>query len=206
MVSDLFLKSLVIGVSIAAPVGPIGVLCIRRSIQSGPLLGLVSGMGAAVADALYGCIAAFGLTSVSSALVQHQTSLRLVGGAFLCYLGLRTFFAKLQEVREPTPVSGYWQAFASTLVLTIANPMTIISFAGVFAALGLSAQAASYLDSALVVLGVFLGSAAWWLFLGFAAGSMRDRVGQKAMSLINRLSGVVIIAFGVGAIAAAFLA
>lgn len=205
MSTDLFVKSLIIGVSIAAPVGPIGVLCIRRSIQHGPALGLISGLGAAVADALYGCIAAFGLISISSALIQHQTALRFVGGLFLCYLGLKTLFAGQRETVEQPQVSSAWQAFGSTVVLTLANPMTIISFAGVFAALGLSAQAANYFDSGTVVLGVFLGSAAWWTFLGFAAGALRDRVGQKTMILINRISGLIILAFGIGAIAAAFL-
>ena len=202
---DLFVKSMVIGLSIAAPVGPIGLLCIRRSIQHGPMLGFISGLGAAVADALYGCIAAFGLTAISSTLVQHETILRFVGGLFLCYLGARTFLAHDQKGEAEPRVSGRWQAFGSTLFLTFANPMTIIAFAGVFAVLGRSAQADSYFAASAMVLGVFLGSAAWWIFLSVAAGFLRDRVGDKAMIVINRISGLTIFAFGVVAITAAIV-
>jgi len=197
---DLFIQSLGIGLSIAAPVGPIGLLCIRRSIHGGPWLGFASGLGAAVADAMYGCVAAFGLTAISLLLVEHQTALRLVGGAFLCYLGVRTFLAKPRESRDDTTDTGKWAAFGSTLVLTLTNPMTIIMFAGVFAALGLGGKAHGYKDASIMVLGVFLGSAAWWLFLSLAAGWMRDRVGANAMILINRLSGIIIVAFGLVAL------
>jgi threonine/homoserine/homoserine lactone efflux protein len=200
---EFFIKSLGIGLSIAAPVGPIGLLCIRRSIRGGTWLGLASGLGAAVADALYGCVAAFGLTAISSLLVEYQTALRLVGGAFLCYLGVRTFFAHLREEAGESREPGKWSAFGSTLVLTLTNPMTIIMFAGVFAALGLGGQTQSYLTASVMVLGVFLGSAAWWLFLSVAAGRMRDRVGPGAMVAINRISGTIIAAFGVASLWAA---
>jgi threonine/homoserine/homoserine lactone efflux protein len=200
---ELFIKSLGIGFSIAAPVGPIGLLCIRRSIQGGPWFGFASGLGAAVADALFGCVAAFGLTAVSSALVEYQTALRLIGGVFLCYLGVRTFFAHQREGDAEPRESGMWSAFGSTLVLTLTNPMTIIMFAGVFAALGLGGQSQSYGTASVMVLGVFLGSAAWWLFLSLAAGWMRARVGPNMMVVINRISGVIIVAFGLAALWAA---
>src|SRR5215470_2851171 len=116
---DLFLQSLGIGLSIAAPVGPIGLLCIRRSIHGGHWLGFASGLGAAVADAMYGCIAAFGLTAVSALLVEHQTILRVVGGAFLCYLGVRTFLAKPRDDGADASDTGKWSAFGSTLILTL---------------------------------------------------------------------------------------
>jgi threonine/homoserine/homoserine lactone efflux protein len=200
---ELFIKSLGIGFSIAAPVGPIGLLCIRRSIQGGPWLGFASGLGAAVADALFGCVAAFGLTAVSSALVEYQTALRLIGGVFLCYLGVRTFIAHQREGGAEPREGGMWSAFGSTLVLTLTNPMTIIMFAGVFAALGLGGQTQSYGTASVMVLGVFLGSAAWWLFLSLAAGWMRARVGPNMMVVINRISGVIIVAFGLAALWAA---
>jgi threonine/homoserine/homoserine lactone efflux protein len=160
-------------------------------------------MGAAVADALFGCVAAFGLTAISSALVEYQTALRLIGGAFLCYLGVRTFFAHQREGAAEPRATGKWSAFGSTLVLTLTNPMTILMFAGVFAALGLGGQTQSYVTASVMVLGVFLGSAAWWLFLSLAAGWMRDRVGANAMIFINRISGGIIAAFGLGALWAA---
>lgn len=197
---ELFLQSLGIGLSIAAPVGPIGLLCIRRSIHGGAWLGFASGLGAAVADAMYGCVAAFGLTAISALLVEYQSALRLIGGAFLCYLGIRTFLAKPSENRDDTTDTGKWSAFASTLVLTLTNPMTIIMFAGVFAALGLAGQKQNYSSASVMVFGVFLGSAAWWLLLSFSAGWMRDRVGPKTMFLINRVSGVIIVAFGLAAL------
>ncbi len=200
---ELFIKSLGIGLSIAAPVGPIGLLCIRRSIQGGPWLGFASGLGAAVADALFGCVAAFGLTAISTALVEYQTALRLVGGVFLCYLGARTFFARQRDDGAEPRAAGMWAAFGSTLVLTLTNPMTIIMFAGVFAALGLGGQTQSYGAASVMVLGVFLGSAAWWLFLSLSAGWMRDRVGANTMIVINRISGAIIVAFGLAALWAA---
>ena len=155
---------------------------------------------AAMADAMYGCVAAFGLTAVSSLLVGYQTALRLVGGAFLCYLGIRTFFAAPRQDSNAAADGGKWSAFGSTLVLTLTNPMTVIMFAGVFAALGLGGQKQSYAGASVMVLGVFLGSAAWWLVLSATAGWMRHRVGAKAMIIINRISGAIIAAFGLAAL------
>ena len=129
-------QGVLLGFSIAAPVGPIGVLCIRRTLAEGRLTGFVSGLGAATADAIYGLVAGFGLTFVSSLLVGGQFWMRLVGGAFLCYLGARTFLAKPAQRTASATGSGLLGAYASTLVLTLTNPMTIFSFAAVFAGLG----------------------------------------------------------------------
>ena len=121
MDSDLLLRGGLIGLAIAAPVGPIGVLCIRRTLADGWVFGLVSGLGAATADALYGCIAGFGLTLVSAALISHQAWLRLAGGLFLCYLGTRTLISRPAEQAASVRGGGLWRAYGSTLFLTLTN-------------------------------------------------------------------------------------
>lgn len=211
-----FLKGLIIGFSIAAPVGPIGVLCVRRTLADGRAAGFVSGLGAATADATYGAIAGFGLTFVSGLLLGHQAWFRVAGGAFLIYLGVRTFTAKPTTERPTTEGpsrtgADLLRAYASTFLLTLTNPLTILSYAAVFAALGLAngtgghaqaggyAVAGGYARAGALVAGVFLGSAAWWLILSGSAGVARSRVGPSGMRWINRLSGCIITAFGLAA-------
>jgi threonine/homoserine/homoserine lactone efflux protein len=194
----LLLRGLVIGFSIAAPVGPIGVLCIRRTLADGRAFGLLSGLGAATADAIYGCVAGFGLTLVSDFLVDRHTWLRLVGGAFLLYLGVKMFLSKVAEEVASVKGAGLAGAYASTFFLTLTNPMTILSFVGVFAGLGLAESDPG--GAGLTVLGVFLGSALWWLALSGVVGLFRDRVGQGLLRWVNRVSGAVIAGFGVFAL------
>ena len=191
-----------IGLSIAAPVGPIGVLCIRRTLAGGRLVGLVSGLGAATADAAYGFIAAFGLTFISELLINQAALLRLVGGGFLAYLGLRTLLAAakesapLAEEAAPTDTArGLPGAYASTLALTLTNPMTILAFLGIFAGLGVAETSGDYGAAALTVLGVFLGSALWWLTLSGGVSLLRARFDARAMRWVNRLSGIIILIF-----------
>lgn len=195
----LFLKGLLIGLAIAAPVGPIGVLCIRRTLTDGRRAGIATGMGAATADAAYGCVAAFGLTSVSGFLLRHQSWISVCGGAFLCYLGVRTFLSRPATGSAPAHGGSLIAAFSSTLLLTLANPATILSFAVVFAALGL-ASSVSYLSAGGMVLGVFIGSALWWLALSTIVSLGRSRIGPSWMPAINRVSGAVLFAFGIYAI------
>ncbi len=191
-----FLRGLAIGFSIAAPVGPIGVLCIRRTLVQGRLCGFASGLGAATADAAYGCIAGFGLTAVSNLMVSQQSWLRLLGGLFLCYLGVKSCFARPAR-SAPAPKSGALAgAYASTFLLTLTNPMTILSFAAVFAGLGLGGGATDYDSAALLVLGVFLGSAAWWLFLSGGVGLFREKLNDDHFRWVNRISGTIIAGFG----------
>lgn len=201
---SVLLRGLVIGFSIAAPVGPIGVLCIRRTLSDGRAAGFVSGLGAATADALYGCVAAFGLTAISSVLVQQQMALRIVGGAFLLYLGVRTLLSRPAAQAAPATAVGLLGAYASTFFLTVTNPMTILSFAAVFAGLGLGTSNHDYGAASTLVAGVFIGSAAWWLLLSVGLGLFRERVGPQYLRWVNRISGLIIIAFGVLALAGAF--
>jgi len=193
----LLLRGLLIGISIAAPVGPIGVLCIRRTLSDGKLTGFLSGMGAASADMVYGAIAAFGLTVVSNLLVENAFWLRLIGGGFLLYLGVKTFLEKPADHASQATQSGYFSAYLSTFFLTITNPMTILSFAAIFAGTMLTRETGSPI---MLVLGVFLGSATWWLTLSLGVGLMRDRLTTSHMAWINRISGAIITAFGVFAL------
>jgi len=191
----LFLKGLAFGFVLAATVGPMWMLCFRRTIAAGALTGFVSGMGIAVADAIYGAIAAFGLTAVSRFLLAQKFWLGLVGGAFLVYLGIRALVANPSAGSDPTPATpGLLRAFASTLGLTLANPPTILAFAAIFAGLGLGANA-SYAAPAIVVLGVFLGSASWWIVLALGASRLRARLGAGLLRAINVVSGFVILGF-----------
>jgi threonine/homoserine/homoserine lactone efflux protein len=193
-----FLKGCAIGLSIAAPVGPIGVLCIRRSLAHGARTGFFTGLGAAAADGIYGAVAAFGLTAVSGFLVEQQFWLRLVGGTFLFYLGMKTFFSKPSE-KAATPATDAG-AFTSTLFLTLTNPMTIFSFLGIFVGLGVGAEQNDYAAAVVITLGVVLGSAVWWLFLSFATAHFRSRITPVWMRNVNRLSGVIILGFAVSAL------
>ena len=204
MDASFFLRGFLIGFSIAAPVGPIGALCLRRTLAYGRLIGFASGLGAACADATYGAVAAFGLVVVSSALLGASVPLRIAGGAFLLYLGVRTFAAEPRRPREATTVRGVLAAWSSTFGLTLTNPATILSFLGVFAGLGLASGAAGASAAALVA-GVFLGSAAWWLALALGVGSLRERLGERALRWVNRISGFVIALFGLAAFASLVL-
>ena len=191
-----FFKGFIIGFSIAAPVGPIGVLCIRRTLAEGRASGLVSGLGAATADGLYGCIAGFGLTFLSNLLIQHQVWIRVIGGLFLCYLGLKTFVAGPAKESASVTGSGLAGAYGSTFFLTLTNPMTILSFAAIFAGLGLGSAGGDYLSSGVLVLGVFTGSALWWLILSSMVGMLGKMLSLGGMRWVNRISGIIILGFG----------
>lgn len=195
-----FIEGMVIGLAIAAPVGPIGVLCIRRTLAEGRLWGLVSGLGAATADAAYGAVAALGLTVVSGLLLGGEFWLRLVGGFFLLFLGARTFLSKPSESPASAGGRGLLGAYASTLVLTLTNPTTILSFAAIFAGLGAGAADGDVLSAMTLVCGVFLGSALWWVFLSTATGLFRSRLSTRGLRWVNRVSGAIIAAFGMVAL------
>lgn len=192
---SLFLRGLVIGFSIAAPVGPIGVLCIRRTLSEGRLIGLLTGLGAATADAMYGLVAGFGLTVVSNFLVGSKSWLSILGGLFLCYLGIKTLIARPDGKQAELKTVSLTTAYFSTLFLTLTNPATILFFVAIFSGLGLAESAANYFSAATLVCGVFTGSASWWLILSFAASLFKERLSNK-MIWVNRASGVTILIFG----------
>lgn len=203
---DVFFKGLILGFSIAAPVGPIGVLCIRRTLAEGRAIGFVSGLGAATADGFYGAVAAFGLTLISSFLIGQSLWLKLIGGAFLIYLGVMTFIARPAERQAETtnsagllthPATRLLGAYASTLGLTLTNPATILSFAVIFAGvIGAPVAGSGPLTAGVLVTGVFAGSALWWLTLSVGVGLLRSRFNAGLMVWVNRLSGGIIGVFG----------
>ncbi len=176
-----FFLGLIIGISIAAPVGPIGVLCIRRTLTGGRMAGLFSGLGASSADAVYGVIAGFGLTFISGVLVEQQTWLRLFGGLFLCYLGVHTYLSRPSDKSVTAQNNSLLNNYLSIFVLTLTNPITIISFAAIFAGLGLAESGGDCIAATLMVLGVFTGSTLWWLCLSLGVGLFRDKVTARWM-------------------------
>lgn len=189
------LKGLIIGFSIAAPVGPIGILCIRRTLTQGKIAGLISGLGAATADGFYGCIAALGLTFISNLLIEHQIGLRLIGGLFLCYLGWQTFRSSPSDKEAKIDGKTLWRAYISTLFLTLTNPLTILSFAAIFAGLGAGTTYAQGL-ALLLVLSVFSGSALWWCILVTGISLMKHKITPHRLRWINRISGIILSGFG----------
>lgn len=196
---DLWLRGLVLGLTVAAAVGPISLLCIRRTLAAGFVVGLVSGLGVATADATYGGVAAFGLTAVTDVLVGAERILALVGGAFLVWLGYRTARSRPVEVAVAPAGRGLAGAYASILGLTLTNPMTIISFGALFAGMGLAGDGPG--AGASVTLGVFAGSAAWWLALTGSVAAFRARLTVAALGRINVASGILVAGFGLIAVA-----
>jgi threonine/homoserine/homoserine lactone efflux protein len=202
MDSAFLFRGLVIGFSIAAPVGQIGILCIRRTLVDGRTVGFVSGLGAATADALYGCVAAFGLTAISAFLVEQQIWLRLLGGLFLLYLGVRTMLTVPPSASSATTEPRLAGAYSSTFLLTLTNPSTILSFAAIFAGVGLgSAATGDPTSAAILVLGVFIGSALWWFILSGGVSLLRSRFTSRGLVWVNRISGGLLVFFGVAVLA-----
>lgn len=199
-----FVSGVGIGLAIAAPVGPIGVLCIRRALAAGAGSAFATGLGAALADACYGAVAAFGLTVVSSILLAWQTVLAAVGGLMLLVLGVRTGLAEPAGAPAAAGSGSLARQFGETFLLTLSNPATILSFLAVFASLGAVGSGPG--DAAAMVLGVFVGSALWWLTLSMVVARLRARITRSAMRWINRIAGCTLVAFGLGAMAAALRA
>ncbi len=200
MDSGFFLKGFILGFSIAAPVGPIGVLCIRRTLNHGTVNGLMTGLGAATADSFYGLIAGLGIAVITSELIAYQWWIRLVGGLFLVYLGVRIFRSRVEEHCPSARAGNSAMAFASALFLTVTNPATILSFLAVFAGLGLTGET-NYERIIELVAGVWTGSALWWLILSSSVSLVRGKMTPKRLAWVNRLSGTVILAFAMAAFA-----
>jgi threonine/homoserine/homoserine lactone efflux protein len=192
------LKGLGIGLALAAPVGPMSILCMRRTLRDGLRVGLISGLGIAAADATYGAMAAFGLSAVTAWLLHMETVLRLIGGLFLIGLGVRILLKPPAAEAAPAAGGRMAGAFASCFVLTMTNPATILTFIAIFAGLGLVGQAGGT-DAAIgLVAGVFLGSMLWWVALCGTVATLRHRIGQTALIWINRLFGLILAGFGAG--------
>ena len=191
-----FLKGIAVGFVIAAPVGPVGMMCIHRTIADGKKFGFVTGLGAAIADTLYGCIAAFGLGFLAAELINYQMPLRGFGGVVLCVIGIRA----LSNRRTPNPAAPkrdqLFRIFVSTFFITVTNPLTILSFVAIFAAIGIAEVREQMGWGIALVAGVFIGSAAWWALLTSIAGIFHKRLDDSSAIWVGRFSGVVILGFG----------
>ena len=196
-----WVRGIVIGFSIAAPVGPIGLLCIRRSLNQGMLTGLLTGLGAATADACYGCLAGFGLTVITRLLIEQNFWLQLIGGVFLCCLGLKTFQKHETETASAHEVRGHLMAYGSAFLLTITNPMTIVSFTAIFAGIGIVTAPNGYAASITLVTGVFMGSSLWWAVLTGSLKIIRRKLTPATHQWLNRLSGIILLLFGIWSLA-----
>lgn len=195
-----FLKGLFLGFSIAAPVGPIGLLCLRYTLTSGRVTGLCAGLGAATADATYGLLAGLGLTFMADLLLGSQVWLQLIGGLFLCFLGFTTFHAP-PATQAAVCQSRVWaKVYFTTFLLTLSNPLTILSFAGIFAGLGLGSNSANYGATLSLVSGVFTGSALWWLILSSSASLLHSKLSTTTFGQINRVAGGIIGVMGIFAL------
>jgi threonine/homoserine/homoserine lactone efflux protein len=197
METTIFFKGLLLGFVIAAPTGPIGILCARRVLTHGRRAAFASGMGAATADVIFGFIAAFGLTFIAYLLSEYHFGLRLAGGMLLCVIGMRTFFARPENCHSVNRTGKLFAGlYTSTFFLTLTNPATILSFGAVFAAFGLAGARGSVLSAGTLVLGVFLGSALWWLFLIGIFSLLKNRIGQQQVLWVNYIGGIVVAGSG----------
>jgi threonine/homoserine/homoserine lactone efflux protein len=198
MLIGFLLKGMLVGVVIAVPVGPVGILCIRRTILDGRLPGLFSGLGAASADSLFGIIAGFGLTFISDLLIDYQDYLRVGAAAFLLYVGVTALLSDpVARARSGNDPEGLFGDFASTFVLTITNPVTILSFIAIFGAIGFTGEEATLGHAAILVAGVWCGSFMWWLGLIAATGVLRLTFKRRHLVWINRGSGGILVFAGV---------
>lgn len=194
------IKGIIIGFAVAAPVGPIGILTIKRTLNQGRRSGFITGMGAACADTLYGMIAGLSLTTVTSFLLTEQYWLKLFGGIFLLILGVITFLTKPKLARTIVGKKGLMNNFVSTFLLTLTNPFTIFTFLAIFAGFGLGSANITHISTALLIIGVFFGSSLWWLTLSYIVSILRNKITMDRLFWINRLSGVIIFLFGVVAL------
>ena len=192
------LQGIAVGFSIAAPVGAIGLLCIQNTLTGGIRLGLASGLGAATADMMYGILVAVGMRTLSTFLLTYQTILRLGGGLFLCYLGIKKFFAKPAMQAAQISKGSIVKTYIVTFFLTLTNPATILDFMALFT--GLSIDVSGYSQALHFVFGVFLGSAAWWLLLCFSVNLFRKKVSVQLLQWINYIAGIAILSFGIWAL------
>lgn len=198
-----FLRGVFVGAAIAVPVGPVNLLTLRRTLAYGRRSGVATGLGAGIADTLYGAIAAFGLTLISDFLIAQQTWLRIGGGGFLVFMGLRALrphlSPKLASDQRPT----FFHAALSSFLLTLSNPVTILAFGAVFGAVGVVDPDLRRLDATLLVGGVFTGSMSWWLLITALVGRVRARTSPLLVQRLSQASGVLIAIFGIVLVATA---
>jgi threonine/homoserine/homoserine lactone efflux protein len=195
---SIFIQGMIIGLTLAVPVGPIALMCIQRAVTDGRLHGIVSGIGVATADSFYASVTFFGLTALSGLIIAHQVSLRLAAGVVLILVGIRIFLTMPAPLTVKTEHETYLKDYLSMVAIAIANPLTLIFFVAILPGFGVVFYENSVLSASEFVGGVFFGSALWWIILCGSIGSVRSRISAEHLRLINRISGVMIVCFGIG--------
>lgn len=199
----MLLRGILVGLAVAAPVGPIGLLCIRRSLEHGPGIGFATGVGAAVADTFYGALAAFGVQAALDVLIGYETALKLVGGVILLLVAAKDFASRpAQGLSDAPDANTLLEGFGTALLLTLTNPLTIMAFVAIFATLGLGSSLGPG-DAWILVSGVFLGSAGWWLMLSNGVALLRHRITDRLFLLLYRGAALALAGFGVYALVSA---
>ena len=191
------LKGIAIGFALAAPVGPLGVICIRRTIAHGAKQGLVVGLSAAVADILYGMVAVFGVTLISDFIHEQQQWIRIVGGVVLIILGYRTYHCHPANERQINGTNGHIRAFFSTFFITLTNPMSIFAFAAVFASVGIKEVSTNLTYAIFLLGGIFLGTMSWFSLLTGLVHFFKEKINTDGICLVNKIAGTVLILFGI---------
>jgi threonine/homoserine/homoserine lactone efflux protein len=194
----LFIQGIIIGLTLAVPVGPISLVCIHRTVAGGRLHGIVSGLGVATADTFYAAVAFLGLTAVSGLIIGHQTLFRLLAGIILILVGIRVFRSVPAAVSLVPDSESYIRDYLSLFAIAAANPLTIIFFITILPGFGVVAQGTTLIAAVPFVTGIFIGSTVWWIILCGSLGSVRSRLGTGNLRQINRISGILIALFGAG--------
>jgi threonine/homoserine/homoserine lactone efflux protein len=197
----LFIQGMIVGLTLAVPVGPISLVCIHRTVASGRLHGIFSGMGVATSDSFYAAVAFLGLTVVSGLIIDHQAAFRLVAGVALILVGIQVFRSIPAVVTEGADPDSYLKDYLSLLAIAAANPLTIIYFITILPGFGIVAHGTTLIAAVPFVAGVFLGSAVWWIILCSSLGSVRSRLSTDNLRWINQVSGILVTCFGAGVLA-----
>jgi threonine/homoserine/homoserine lactone efflux protein len=195
---SLFIQGIVIGLTLAVPVGPIALICIQRTLTDGRFHGIFSGIGVATADSFYAAVTVLGLTMISGVIIAHQFLFRFLAGIVLIFVGIRVFMSLPSCVCAKTVHETYFKDYLSMVGIAIANPLTLVFFLIVLPGFGIVINSTTFLSAAEFIAGVFFGSTAWWILLCGAIGSMRSSFSVKTLGLINRVSGVIISVCGAG--------
>lgn len=191
-----FIKGFVVGIVITAPVGPVGALIVQRTIKNGRFSGIVSGIGASVGDAVYAVIAAFGLTFVSGLISENEAWVRVIGGIILLVFGIRVYSSEPPSYSEPNSDENHFGTFGSALLLTLSNPIVILSILALFAILGVTNQADYYGTASLLVAGIFAGCLFLWTGLCWVISNLKGRISERGLSYVNKITGIFILACG----------
>ncbi len=193
---SVLMRGIMMGFAIAAVVGPIGILCVQRTLSYGFLIGLAIGIGASFADAVYGAVAAFGFTAVKDFLIAYTIPLKIVGGVYLVYLGYSAYTTQPIKQKPMHDNVGIFNSITSSFFLTMTNPVTIIAFLSIFVSANLEHVIKDYYAASMLVIGVFVGSTIWWIILAGLSNLLRNKLTITMLSSINRISGLIIAAFG----------